>query len=50
MAPGDFCGSVGVGPDGDYLFAVVIKGSWVAIFRVTDEINPMQGGVEVYST
>ena len=22
-----------------------IKGSWEAIFRVTDEINPMQGGV-----
>ena len=28
----------------------VIKGSREAIFRVTDEINPMQGGVLLYST
>ena len=29
---------------------LVNQGSWEAIFRVTDEINSMQGGVEVYST
>ena len=30
--------------------SVIVKGSWEAIFRVTDEINSMKGGVEVYIT